>query len=111
MPSDNEIEFGMSQHNEYLRYRFVKKDNTNSTSEKYFVVEVGDRSKADIGNLTKGALASSAFPFAFEPIKINRPTIGNKDIHDTKNWLSPNFATTSGKTVNVTYESVNSPPS
>ena len=111
LPNDNGIEFGMSRHNEYLRYRFIGEGKDNKASEKYFLVQVGDRSKADIGNLTKGALASSAFPFAFEPVKINRPTLGKKDIHETKNWLSPNSASVSGKIVNVKYDSVNVPPS
>ncbi len=111
LPDTNTTDFGMSFHNEYLRYRFVDKAHQpHSLSEQYFLVEVGDRGKSDLLNLTTGALASSAFPFAFEPVEINRPTLGTLDIHDTKNWLQPVSAKRSSESTTVNYHTIKQPP-
>lgn len=93
LPESNEINFGASQHNEYLCYRFVNDARTIGASEKHYHIDVNSNKTPLIDLLLKGGLASSAFPFAFEPIKIDRPFKQNGDelidAHDTKEWLSP----------------------
>ncbi len=87
LPKLNRTEFGMSHHNEYLHYRFVPNDS-EPHSEPVYYVQMGN--DAGLPELANGALASSAFPLAFEPIKVNRPTlISNEDIHDQRKWLAP----------------------
>ena len=112
LPKNNKTAFGMSQHNEYLRYRFIDKtDPPQNPNEQYFLVEVGDRSKSDLTDLTTGALASSAFPLAFEPVKISRPTFGNLDIHESKDWLRPISANVSKGCTTVDYQTKKYSPS
>ncbi len=105
LPKENLTEFGMSQHNEYLRFRFIDKNDTNTprVSTRYSPVEVGDRAKADLNKLTIGALASSAFPFAFAPVKLQRPTVEDKDIHDDKSWLIADTAQHDDNITTVNY--------
>ena len=111
MPTGNETEFGMSRHSESLRYRFNTLDAEGVTNAEHFSIKVGDASKADLSDLTKGALASSAFPFAFEPVKIDRPTVGEVDIHDELKWLIPEAASGLDEEVRVTYKLDNISPS
>lgn len=109
LPETNHTDFGMSRHNEYLRYRFVNQQ-TQVDSDTGYVVKVGSESKSDILNLSNGALASSAFPLAFEPVKIERPTSEGKDSHDNKRWLVPEQASTDAHLTKVTYQQSVRPP-
>jgi len=88
LPSTNRVDFGMSQHNEYLHFHFSKDEVEDSS---HFTVTVKDNPRMDtqLEMLTSGALASSAFPVAFEPVEINRPQSPDthKDIHDLRTWL------------------------
>lgn len=110
LPDNNGTEFGMSRHNEYLRYSFGKKGDVRSDKELHYFIEVGDRGKSDLGHLTKGALASSAFPLAFEPVQIDRKTLGTEDVHDRKKWLATSAAMKSGEQVEVTYKETSIKP-
>lgn len=104
LPEVNPTEFGMSRHNEYLHYRFIPNGSPDSIrSAPVFYVESG--SDSDLKDLGNGALASSAFPLAFEPIKVIRPTLPNRqDIHDQQAWLNPKKVQQQGTQTQATYQ-------
>jgi len=86
LPADNSVDFGMSTHNEYLRFNFSKKTNL---SYNHHNILFGSKHKFDYDRLVEGALASSAFPLAFSPIELKRPRVGKKDFHNEKKWMKP----------------------
>ena len=109
LPQENRMEFGMSMHNEYLRYRF---DTESEPAEEYFVIDITDQTKGGLDNLAKGALASSAFPMAFSSVVLDRPTASQGDYHDVSKWLALSSAEKdSGGLVSASYQLKPAPPS
>ncbi len=114
LPETNETNFGASQHNEYLRFRFVDDARDLEQSEKHYFIDIDPNRPPLIDLLMDGGLASSAFPFAFEPIKINRPTKKNGDqlidAYDTKEWLAPLKVEANANETLVNFASIFQPP-
>lgn len=117
LPQSNEVDFGTSRHAEYLRYKFNAGSQSEPDCVDHYNITV-DSHKAPLLNiLIEGALASSAFPFAFEPVKIKRPTVFDEenavsiDRHDVKQWLSPVSIDWRKQETLICFESLTVPPS
>ena len=115
LPESNRVDFGASFHNEYLRFKFVNDARSEPESEKHYLIDVDPNKAPRLDSLIHGGLASSAFPFAFEPIKLRRPAIqkGEKfiDIHDTREWLEPVRVRINGAITQLDYTSLQQSPS
>lgn len=115
LPESSRVDFGASFHNEYLRFKFVNDVRSEPQSEKYFFIDLAPDKAPRLDSLIKGGLASSAFPFAFEPIQLRRPTIQKGenliDIHDTKQWLEPVRVLLKEEITQVDYSSLQQSPS
>ena len=101
LPAENSTEFGMSTHNEYLRFKFLQKAKP---SRSYHNIVFGTKNKFDYDRLIEGALASSAFPIAFSPIELKRPRVGNIDYHSAKDWMKPVSIKKTGSKTTVSYK-------
>lgn len=104
LPFGNKTEFGMSTHNEYARFSITDQiNNSNVDDEVLFGAE-------DFGKLIDGALASSAFPVAFSPVKVKRPGGSDNGFHNHKNWLSPTQAILNLSKVDISFDKINVNP-
>lgn len=71
-PSDNTIDFGMSEHSEYLAYQFG--DYASDTiSKQHYIINPYSITSENFDQIVDGALASSAFPAAFTAGELTRP--------------------------------------
>ena len=107
LPEGNATEFGMSTHNEYMRYAIDENDQPECDCH---TIQFGSKHKFDFDRLVEGALASSAFPLAFAPVELKRPKLGEDDYYTTKQWLDASSARKKANTTTVDYEPVLRPP-
>ena len=82
LPEGNSVDFGMSQHNEYIQYRFTESAQKNNNAH-----VINPLTAVDYTTLIDGALASSAFPLAFSAVEIKRPGTDDDNQLTSKRWL------------------------
>jgi len=75
-PKGTKVDFGMSQHNEYLRYSFSVKNEKSSKHYAINPLKIRDRDYLDI---VTGALASGSFPAAFSITDLKRPNLNSEN--------------------------------
>ncbi len=96
LPEGHPVAFGMNNHREALTYTFSYQETPNQQKS----------GKEALHNLMNGALASSAFPVAFAPVKTTRTTCDGDDdenIYDVKKWLNGQSAINDGDKLDVSF--------
>ena len=76
-PQGTSVDFGMSQHNEHLRYSFSENDQD---SPKHYSINPLNIGQFDYMNIVTGALASGSFPAAFAITELNRPNLNDENL-------------------------------
>lgn len=104
LPFGNKTEFGMSTHNEYARFAISEQHSNNTIEEEVLF------GTSQFNKLIDGALASSAFPVAFAPVKVQRPGGELEGYHNHRNWLSPTRAILNLNNVDINFDKINVNP-
>ena len=107
-PEGNSVKFGMSQHNEYVRYSF---SSNGEEVANYRNINPLNIRPSDYESLIDGALASGAFPLVFAVKGLDRNRLNGNDIFT--NLFVPSLASAreSNGAITANYEMLRVSPS